>query len=477
MQNLLKLDLLQGQKGSNLSPNITLYAKESDSKNCFKDILDSHIMEYQNAPDINGVHNETPKFQENSGAEKTGEKQFADQAYNSQHLKDENDVQIRENKEKHEKQTENDHKKRQGRKIEGPGAGVQNMLNVKEMLHPDHKNFNTSVKKSQDIKVHKDKNSAPKDISSNLIRHMMNMSALTKGLNESAVHMRDIKGLIKEMKDDLLLHNKKNDKELANSLLKKLKTLIKKIDDNKSPEAGGRDMKGLMLLKDEALRFAGVASKYNKRSEKNAGGTKPGESFTTDPKNQLNEKIMPAYAGIKNDIKENNNSKNGTPNFNLQFFKNLQGSEKNASASGPVNKNILFEEQLQSIIQNARISVRDGKNGTFSIRLHPDSLGQVNVNLGLEHGRLTGKFLVDNMEAKDALLAQITTIKEQLLDAGIPIGEFHVNVRDENGRNFRKDEEEKFNLRGVSFGKSNNKSIQYDIQAASLHDGAIDVII
>jgi flagellar hook-length control protein FliK len=137
-----------------------------------------------------------------------------------------------------------------------------------------------------------------------------------------------------------------------------------------------------------------------------------------------------------------------------------------------------FKENLQEIIDKAKVTVRDGRNGTFTVRLNPQELGNVNVNLVMENGVITGKFLVDNEDVKSLLLSNLNDLKLQMEEAGIAVGEFSVNVDDQREKYLKqKDDEE---LRALLYPKSDKEVIaaaeQYNSNSAA-HTGHINMVI
>jgi flagellar hook-length control protein FliK len=125
------------------------------------------------------------------------------------------------------------------------------------------------------------------------------------------------------------------------------------------------------------------------------------------------------------------------------------------------------------LMQQARITVRDARNGSFVMNLYPETLGKVNVNLGLEEGVLVGRFLVDSHEAREAMMESVDRLLAQLADAGIEVGSFQVNVRGERDRLVQ-------DLQG--YLSENRRRIEhegrgeYEVQSTRSHDGLIDVI-
>ena len=151
--------------------------------------------------------------------------------------------------------------------------------------------------------------------------------------------------------------------------------------------------------------------------------------------------------------------------FGFNTMKSDFQARKADTASGP-RKHTAFMDQVGQIIENAKVVVRDSRNGSFSVRLHPRELGSMNISLSLENGVVHGKFLVETQEAKDLLTGSLDQIKQQLSDAGIPVGEFQVNVNDRRGRMLRDREaraDRRHRARGAGSGDRSEYCIQREI--------------
>jgi hypothetical protein len=107
--------------------------------------------------------------------------------------------------------------------------------------------------------------------------------------------------------------------------------------------------------------------------------------------------------------------------------------------------------------------------------MYPESLGRVNVNLGLENGVIHGRFLVDSVEAKEMILDNLGILRERMEEAGISVGEFQVNVRDE-GRRFTAGEREEDIPLLPRRAAAVEAERGYDAGAMNLYDGALNVI-
>ena len=141
-------------------------------------------------------------------------------------------------------------------------------------------------------------------------------------------------------------------------------------------------------------------------------------------------------------------------------------------------KNPEFRQSLQEVIDRARITVRDSNNGTFTVKLFPKELGSVNVNLLMENGVVSGRFLVDNDEAKNQLLDNLATLKEGLAEAGISVGEFSVNVSRDGRFTYENGEGDDGARLKIPKDESAAAVSVYDNNtASSSHDGHINMVI
>lgn len=235
---------------------------------------------------------------------------------------------------------------------------------------------------------------------------------------------------------------------------------------------------GLARAKNEIDRRLDSAQRRMKGQEKTAGDLRREDLDPSAGKQRLGERAFFIQGAARENSREGASDRhsNDSATFGLHHMKDAQRNEASQTPQGSAHRSALFDEQLQSLIQGAKVAVRDGRNASMELRLHPESLGRLNVKLALEEGTLIGRFLVESNEARDAVLEHITAIREELAGSGISVGEFQVNVRDERGRFVREDA-------GGPVSHMPHKeqasaaSVVYEIGSAIAHDGAIDVII
>jgi len=281
--------------------------------------------------------------------------------------------------------------------------------------------------------------------------------------------------------------NQKNSTDLMNRFTKDIKEIIsmeilKSLDNRKK---GGK----AQIINDKDLKD--IASNIIDNIKKN----KAKDTVRHEVKNvsadetKIDKKpLVSAEQQVvkKSDIQDNTSSdKNGTKDKNQgkdNFSYN--GAKIDFSAKSGLEKIEHsmkmpdFKENFQEIIDKAKVTVRDSRNGTFTMKLNPQELGNINVNLIMENGVINGKFLVDNEDAKSLLLNNLDDLKNQLEQAGIAVGEFSVNVNDQRDK-YLKQKGDDF-LKTLSSANSNGKIIaaaeQYDSGAAA-NTGHINLVI
>ncbi len=165
--------------------------------------------------------------------------------------------------------------------------------------------------------------------------------------------------------------------------------------------------------------------------------------------------------------------------FNETFEKNSTNlkdyANQKSTDSGNNAKAVIFKNDLNDIINSAKLVVRDNNNSSLNFKLNPETLGNVNVKLGIEDGILKAQFLVESNEAKNSLIQNIEDLKTRLMEQGLEVGEFNVTVKDHEQRNFRQFEKPEI----LSFNRKKNKeseaSMVYE-QSSVLQTGRIDMV-
>lgn len=122
-----------------------------------------------------------------------------------------------------------------------------------------------------------------------------------------------------------------------------------------------------------------------------------------------NESIVVNYEGLNN----------------INFDQNLEVNELDYIQ----DRYISFDtkELISQIVENVRVSVLD-EASSIEMRLNPENLGKVYVNITSKEGTVSAQFTASNDAVREALESQIITLKENLSQAGVKVDAVEVTV-------------------------------------------------
>ena len=121
-------------------------------------------------------------------------------------------------------------------------------------------------------------------------------------------------------------------------------------------------------------------------------------------------------------------------------------SNQTAAADGST-----FQQMLnQSIQQNAgefvkagNIVLKDNNEGTINMKLRPESLGNVKINLELTDKTLTGQITVASKEVLEAFKQNLDTLKEAFLQNGFENATFNLDLAENSNNGFLEQNQQK----------------------------------
>lgn len=299
------------------------------------------------------------------------------------------------------------------------------------------------------------------------------LAALREVTGDSEAH-RDLKEGLLKLKEFI---RDGEEPQRVEALLRNLKTKIEAVMREAAGE--GRDMSRFLQalgektpdLRKEFSRLSEMMSRYAEHVARPGGERavegeqKPAFAVTGERSGGFVESLRPV----------GNESAQGNSDSNIGFNQFRQGQQFTRTGAAPDGMARMqnFNDQLQSMLDNSRLVVKDGKNGHFTMQLFPESMGRVNVRLGLEDGIINGRFLVDSNEARDQMLENLGALRQKMADAGIAVGEFQVNVRQQQEQFAGKNEEEENDVTGA--GTPMDSRQQYELGAMIYHDGSFDM--
>ncbi len=321
-----------------------------------------------------------------------------------------------------------------------------------------------------------------------LKQYLKSLEKLLSSLPDTLKEVKDLKNQLRSLLESLNSSGMKADKSLFSELSAKLaddiEKLIRSIETpTKNAHTTNRKLFEPMDNTDTKKLLSELADTIKKISHEAASKQQtPAKSATgmVDPKINAdmaksniagNPAVTPHSDAPGSNTEQN--QQNSSFNFNNSSHR-LFGQMSPGNTTSHASAKGVFDQQLQQIMQQARMTVQNNQNGSISMKMHPDSLGNLHVNLGLEHGVLNGRFLVENTEARQMLMDHLAHLKQSLQEQGISVGEFQVNIR--NGGHQQNDTEEETQLLpGIP---EHMAAEDYDTGAYyPAHEGSIDLII
>ncbi len=399
--------------------------QERDTPPCLENSLQSKKIETKESDSSNTINNSTSKVEENKTVtEKVAESENAsDNENESENLKTEktktkySKVNVKLNKTKtseKEKKIRSKEENTQTVKLENSG----NYFTVYVQ-----KNDTTVNKNIENIKntnfVKKDAKITPKEIV------LPNQLTWLKDIQEKDSRLYDkVEKLVKNAKVDIDASKEKNEItiDLAQDLsgtnieLQLSKIQKKNVTGNQS-EASVEGDDGKNKKNIQEVKF----TVRDLRTE------------TIDSKNVLE-------ASKKNAASKNNKSADTTIQIPVstaqaaqQNLLSLDGQTTSATAS---NFQAMVQNQIQmnapDIVKAGNIVLQNNNKGSIELILHPESLGNVKINLQLSDKVVTGHIIVHSADAYKALTQSADSLKQAFLQSGFDVSGFDVSFAGQN---------------------------------------------
>lgn len=97
-----------------------------------------------------------------------------------------------------------------------------------------------------------------------------------------------------------------------------------------------------------------------------------------------------------------------------------------------------LHESIMAQVRESTVT-HDGKgNGRISVRLNPDELGELQINVRVENQRVKVEIVTENRTVRDALMGNLDTLKETLQRQNLNMERFDVATGGEGfGQGFR----------------------------------------
>lgn len=100
-------------------------------------------------------------------------------------------------------------------------------------------------------------------------------------------------------------------------------------------------------------------------------------------------------------------------------------------------------DEVYVVIRKGMGQGKDKEKTTLTVKLHPEELGNLKIQLEVKDGAIKGNILVDNESAKNALQSHLPDMKEQLRNQGLSIESLDVSLEQQFHQEFSESAEER----------------------------------
>jgi flagellar hook-length control protein FliK len=102
--------------------------------------------------------------------------------------------------------------------------------------------------------------------------------------------------------------------------------------------------------------------------------------------------------------------------------------ESRIATPSPDVKNPLEEHLINQIREKLDAAGHGSDNGQITLKLHPDELGELKINMRIEDQHLKVEITTQNPSVKDALMQNLDTLKDTLSRQNISMDRFDVSA-------------------------------------------------
>ena len=179
----------------------------------------------------------------------------------------------------------------------------------------------------------------------------------------------------------------------------------------------------------------------NLKSSKKFALDKEGKIIVTDlrttPQENVQENVDNSKPNFVTDVKfDGNNSAQMTLDLANNVQQNLTSSNTQSAAASNSNFQAMLTNQIQQnaydFVKTGSIILKDNDVGSIKLILHPESLGNVKIDLQISDNTINGKIVVASQEAFNAFKDSMDSLKQAFMQSGYETSNFDLNLAGQN---------------------------------------------
>ena len=179
----------------------------------------------------------------------------------------------------------------------------------------------------------------------------------------------------------------------------------------------------------------------NLKSSKKFALDKEGKIIVTDLRTTSTENVQENVNNTKEnfvtEVKfDGNNSAQMTLDLANNVQQNLTSSNTQSAAASNSNFQAMLTNQIQQnaydFVKTGSIILKDNNVGSIKLILHPESLGNVKIDLQISDNTINGKIVVASQEAFNAFKDSMDSLKQAFMQSGYETSNFDLNLAGQN---------------------------------------------
>lgn len=201
------------------------------------------------------------------------------------------------------------------------------------------------------------------------------------------------------------------------------------------------------------------------------------------------EKIDFTFPSGEAKVKESSSNSHKKPQ--IDSMENLPSTIKTNEfpklqiASPPSEATRIEPENLEIVtkeILHQMETLTEGNKTIVSVKLHPEEMGEMEISLSMEEGRLTGKIVVGNKEIQQIFTDKLHELNQTLKENRIDVASFEVKVSPDQNQNQNQEQARHQGRRAMDyphrFNSQRNGSMQTEewIRPANTSNKGIDIL-
>lgn len=124
-----------------------------------------------------------------------------------------------------------------------------------------------------------------------------------------------------------------------------------------------------------------------------------------------------------------------------QFVQNLEKAAD--EVSGINGQTVDVRDVVYQVVQQIRVNISP-ENTSLEMRLNPENLGRVAINITSKNGVMTAEIHTENQTAREAIESQLQILKENIQERGLKVEAIEVRVSDFNFNDSRNSESDAY---------------------------------